>query len=81
MMSIYNLINFFGICTNLINIEGGLTLFKESLENSKHNIGRNTDWQEHSEVVNKQELFSMQCNNFCPYSMECKHRQKYNRNS
>lgn len=30
----------FGICTNLINIEGGLTIFKDSLEKSKHNIGR-----------------------------------------
>lgn len=71
----------FGICTNLINIEGGLNIFKDSLKKSKHNIGRNTDWQEHSEIVNKQELFSMQCNNFCPYAKECKHRQKYNRNS
>lgn len=63
----------FGVCTNLINIENGLTLFKESLEKSKHNIGRNTNWQVHSDIVNKQELYAMKCVNFCPYSSECKH--------
>lgn len=68
----------FGICTNLINIDGGLTLFKESLENSQHNIGRNTNWQEHSEIVNKQELYPTQCIKFCPYTIICKHRKEHN---
>lgn len=63
----------FGICTNLINIENGLTLFKECLKDSKYNITRNTDWQIHSDVVNKQELYATKCVNFCPYESQCKH--------
>lgn len=63
----------FGICTNLIHIERGLTLFKEQIKDSQHNISRNTDWQTHSETVNKQALFPMRCDNFCPYKLTCKH--------
>lgn len=63
----------FGICTNLIYIEGGLTLFKGRVKDSKYNIGRNTDWQVHSDTVNKQGLLPMRCDNFCPYISSCRH--------
>ena len=63
----------FGICTNFINIEGGLALFKDNIANSKHNIGRSTNWQIHSEIINKQALAPTRCDNFCKYSLECKH--------
>lgn len=63
----------FGICTNLIHIERGLTLFKEQLKDSQHNISRTTDWQVHSEIVKKQALFPKRCDNFCPYTSICKH--------
>ena len=48
-------------------------MFKEQIKDSQHNISRNTDWQTHSETVNKQALFPMRCDNFCPYKLTCKH--------
>lgn len=62
-----------GICTNFINIEGGLGLFQDRLKDSQYNVGRSTDWQVHSEIVNKQRLYPTRCEKFCKYSMKCKH--------
>lgn len=64
----------FGICTNLINIEGGLKLFKEMIEKSQFNKERSTDWANFkADQLNNQGLKPMKCINFCQYKEQCKH--------
>lgn len=64
----------FGICTNLINIEGGLQFFKEVIKESQYNITRDNDWVNFkADQLNNQGLKPMSCKNFCTYREQCRH--------
>ena len=64
----------FGICTNLTCIEGGLHFFKDTIQKSKHNITRSTDWFGYkADEIYAQLLFPERCENFCDYKGTCKH--------
>lgn len=64
----------FGICTNLTCIEGGLHFFKDTIQKSKHNIARSTDWFGYkADEIYAQLLFPERCENFCDYKGTCKH--------
>lgn len=77
----------FGLATNFVNIEGGINVFLNHIEESSIEHYRDKDWSYYMHYMSVQGYTPMLCENFCPYHNECNHAAnmlltaKTNRNS
>ena len=66
----------FGLATNIIQVESGISWFKNILQkHSKYDeyVDKYDYWERNLKYMNQNEYKPQSCNGFCPYKNQCQH--------